>query len=253
MIKKFLALFLLASTYIQAASFATGTTALYLSNAGELTDATGNFSALVENGAVPFVTSPAPCISTNFYGTYSNANFYTLPADVLAALAGYTSWSLDFCINLNSMPGSPIPFGDGGSNFFQFNGTGGIRWGTSGGIVGFGTNVTSNGVSYEMTVSFDGTNKRVYFNGSPTPYLGPTAQGASSSFAVIRIGKYAGAGEAVDGYISNFRVMNIAAVPPIIDPVAAASSYQAIQPGQYQKVFNGQVQKVYQNQYQGTK
>jgi hypothetical protein len=218
-----LAILLLASSAQGALVPASGTTALYLASSGELVDVTGNFGNLVETGTVPENSSPVPCSAygTYTYGTFTATRYYSLPSDLLTAMNGYSAYSIELCLYLNSMSNSPVPFSNTSNFFIQVNTLGAVRWSSAGGFLGPGPNDVATGNSYTILCTYDGTNKKVWLNGNI--YLNAVQDASIASLSALRIGLYSGSTEAVNGNISWLRIMNVAATPPVTDTLSGAS------------------------------
>lgn len=217
MLKIILALSLLAGEAWGA--YADGTVALYLTDGNELVDVTGNFANITENAPVGSTSSIAPCSGTTSYGPFTPTAYYILPAALVTALQGYSAYYIEMCVWQNDRSNSGCTIGNG-TDFIQMNTTGAWRWSINGNIMGPGANTRSLSQSAKIAISWDGTNRRMYDN--DTLYLGPTANNGAWTAGTWKVGQDFGL--EIRGYITSFRVMNTAAVPPIVDPSSATGN-----------------------------
>jgi hypothetical protein len=185
-------------------------------------DATGVYGDLT--GSPPFVSSPTPPNGNTYAaGVFTGPSSLALPANALAALTNTgNSYTIDMKVYFNSQSGAPCVFGNGGSCFGQCS-TVGLRWGSNGvpDILGPGSSV-STGAWHNLTFTYDGTKKTIYIDS--VVYLGPsTLNGSATGLTSLNFGNYGGS-LYLDGYVAQVRLLNYAAVPPIVDPGGASGN-----------------------------
>jgi hypothetical protein len=217
------------------AALASGTKALYyFENNGN--DESSNGYTLTTVGTVPYTTTaPTPPQGTYSVGTFSDANYFTAPAGLRTALSGAQYYSIEFYWSKTANVGSEIVMcGQDGTTFW-------FDWFNDGKIyfVRIGTTNLVSGILsplsqfYHVAVTNDGTNGKLYINGSVV------ATGASYTLPTLTslfIGRYFTGGASADvSKVDKMRFSTYASagdVPtvfPIADPSVSVLSPYASQ------------------------
>ncbi len=208
------------------AAFAPGTVSYYKMQNGSLVDATGfdTVGLSITGANVLSVTSPF-----QGRGTFTAGAIMMPGAAAQAAMSGLTNYTIQMDnFYVNSLPGNQFPFAgqDGGVNYYlNAIGTSGVayfHWVTEdGGTNNLDTpaNSLQIGVTYSVTLTYDGTTKRTYINNILSASV-VHAAALPATVATLHFGAQwpPAAVFPCDCYIGGIRLMNKAVVPPIIDP-----------------------------------
>lgn len=202
-----------------------------LDNTLAQTSGTTIYGPLTMIGSVPFVSSPAPTTGTFWAGTFFTSRYFTTPAGFNTAFTNLPAYTIHYrnCL-LNSLASNEVVWSTtNGVTYIQIFVGGVVQVVMNGGsALASGTLAFSLNTNHTLTLSWDGTNRRLYVDN--TQVASDTNSGALTSIPNMYFGLYQGTSNAMDGYISSAEFYTTALTPPIPLPPTFSTGTNAKSP-----------------------
>ncbi len=197
------------------------------------TDTSGNSRDAVENGTVPFNSSPTPPFGTNWAGPFTDTNYYTTSAGFNTAFSNLSAWRIEVYFEATSFANAPVIFNraDGGNRSFQILPSGAFRWIDVGGTVDTSAGDAVINTTHHLVFGFDGTTRYIYLDDCLIKTSATSA--ATGTVTTCWIGRFAVTTLALSGQLKYLRVVSVSPLgldfpsmdtPDAITAVTASSS-----------------------------
>lgn len=220
---KLLAILLAMAVSGQAVTYTPAPNSLYTLDNTLVEDA-GNYTALVNTGAVPF--------DGTRIGPFASGKYLSPSAALISDFSGYTNWTIYFqSLSVPALIANNVLWSAGTLTYLRINATGTVTWSNGVGTFDSAISITAN-TNFQLAVRYNGTDTRIYYAaaGAPTWVDIGTNAVLSGDITVtgLILGNYSAATTfPFNGLIGGWMQFNSALdAPPVADVVATPTNTQ---------------------------